>query len=471
MTKWYHKLLEMFFVNCVINIFRFMLPYWGGKCRPLKNFVIIPQHATTKPFKYRDYSQFFCTSSEFNDWAALLYNPLETVLDYLFHSSDVSSLPVGGLFVGLVYYYVFLLFSAGLYAPVGVFIPSFIIGGFVGRLVGKLASVGYPGSHGLDSSILQASYAVIGSSAFGSGFLRVPMTMSLGLLDATQDIRAAFCSLTASVIARIVGEVFGEGFFDSQVSLAKMPFLDVTTSDPHLLHSVRARDVMQRQMATLHVKPKVEDVVLLLQTVQHNAFPVVESTQIATTPYIAEYIRSSKSSDRPSSSGQRGDISISECRDWRQVEQVNQPVQGVIGTISRHILLRLLKLRHYSVVDNGGATISPLPWLSISQLDTTWPNVVDKEAEREILQHYSGGIPTDVVNATLDLAPYLNPNPFIVSEWSTAADLKAGFRQMGVRHILVARSGTGWIDGICTRKDIMPSVLKQVAELKRRNTL
>lgn len=181
---------------------------------------------------------------------------------------------------------------------------------------------------------------------------------------------------------------------------------------------------MQRQMATLHVKPKVEDVVLLLQTVQHNAFPVVESTQIATTPYIAEYIRSSKSSDRPSSSGQRGDISISECRDWRQVEQVNQPVQGVIGTISRHILLRLLKLRHYSVVDNGGATISPLPWLSISQLDTTWPNVVDKEAEREILQHYSGGIPTDVVNATLDLAPYLNPNPFIVSEWSTAADVR-----------------------------------------------
>ncbi|GJD06896.1 H(+)/Cl(-) exchange transporter 7 [Galdieria sulphuraria] len=473
--KWYHKLLEMLLVNMIINILRFLLPYWGGQCQSSNHFVIIPEQTGVKSFKYRDYSRFFCTSSEFNDWAALIYNPLETVLDYLFHSSDVTLLPIGGLFVGLIYYYVFLLFSAGLYAPVGVFIPSFTIGGFIGRLVGKLASLGYPGSPGLDSSVLQASFAVIGSAAFGSGFLRVPMTISLGLLDATQDIRAAFCSLTASVIARNIGEIFSEGFFDSQVNLSGMPFLDATITDPHLFHSVRARDVMQRQMATIHLKPRVGDVVLLLQTVEHGAFPVVAPTEVATTPYIAEYARSSKSSDRPSRTMPQNDEDISphsESNDWRQVEQVNQPARGVVGTISRHILLQLLRLRHYSILNDSATTphtSSVLPWLSISQLDEAWPNITDKEAERVVLEHYLGGMPTSVVNATLDLEPYMNPNPFIVSEWSTAADLRAGFRQMGARHILVARSGTGVIDGICTRKDIMPSVLRQIAEQKRRS--
>ncbi|GJQ14000.1 hypothetical protein GpartN1_g5791.t1 [Galdieria partita] len=470
-TKWYHKLLEMFSVNIVINILRFLLPYWGGNCQSLSHFVIIPEHTGVKSFKYRDYSRFFCASSEFNDWAALFYNPLETVLDYLFHSSDITLLPIGGLFVGLVYYYVFLLFSAGLFAPVGVFIPSFTIGGFLGRLVGKLASYGYPGSPGLDSSVLQASFAVIGSAAFGSGFLRVPMTISLGLLDATQDIRAAFCSLTASVIARNIGEIFSEGFFDSQLNLSGMPFLDATMSDPHLFHSVRARDVMQRQMATIYLKPRVGDVVLLLQTVEHGAFPVVASAEVATTPYIADCARRSKSLDRPCGvMSQNEDVSTLGSDDWRQVEQVNQPARGVIGTISRHILLQLLKLRHYVLPEDSPMTMhnSGLPWLSVSQLDETWPNITDREAERVILEHYIGGMPTTVVNATLDLEPYMNPNPFIVSEWSTAADLRAGFRQMGARHILVARSGTGVIDGICTRKDIQPSVLRQVAEQKRR---
>jgi len=197
--KSYHKILEMLIVNMVINIFRFLLPYWGGECHSLSQFVIIPENKLQQSSKYRDYSRLFCSRGQFNDWAALVYNPIETVLDYLFHSSDTDLLPVGGLFVGIVYYYVFLLFSAGLYAPVGVFIPSFTIGGFLGRLVGKLASYAYPNGSGLDSSIVQASFAVIGSAAFGSGFLRVPMTISLGLLDATQVGNRMFDTNTKSV--------------------------------------------------------------------------------------------------------------------------------------------------------------------------------------------------------------------------------------------------------------------------------
>eukprot|EP00871_Galdieria_phlegrea_P004180 jgi/Galph1/4763/GphlegSOOS_G3465.1 len=470
-TTWYKKIGEVMVVCAVINIFRFLIPYWGGTCYTLNDYSVIADIPGAKSLKYRDYSRFFCAPREFNDWAALLFNPIEVVLDV--SMSRLTLLPIGGLFTGVVYYFVFLMFTAGLYAPVGVFIPSFTIGGFVGRLVGKLATVAYPDTAG--SEMLQGSFGVIGSAAFGSGFLRVPMTISLGLLDATQDIRAAFCSLTASVIARNVGELLSEGFFDSQVNLAGMPFLDATISEPHLFHRIRTRDVMQRQMATIHLRPKVEDVVWLLETVQHGAFPVVKDAENATTPFIAEFARTSKSMEGSSSRGNsrsKSRSSIASGGDWRQVEQVNQPAQGVIGMISRHVLLQLLKLRHYSIVDsNNGNTSSALPWLLPSQLDETWPNITEGDAERDILEHFLGGIPESLSHAVLDLEPYMNPNPFIVSEWATAADLRAGFRQMGVRHILVASSGTGNIDGICTRKDIMPSVLREVAEKKRkRNT-
>lgn len=205
------------------------------------------------------------------------------------------------------------------------------------------------------------------------------------------------------------------------------------------------RDVMQRQMATIHVRPKVGDVVLLLQTVEHGAFPVVASSEIATTPYIAEYARSSKSSDGPSVQNEQGSISNNnnnnnhtihpENNDWRQQIR-RQPARGVIGIISRHILLQLLKTRHYSLSEDSPSTMTATPhsqlqWLPLSQLDEAWPNITDKDAEREILEHYLGGVPSSVLHSTLDLEPYMNPNPFIVSEWSTAADVSILFFTQG----------------------------------------
>lgn len=79
--KSYQKILEMSIVNMVINIFRFLLPYWGGECHSLSQFVIIPENKLQQSSKYRDYSRLFCSRGQFNDWAALVYNPIETVLD------------------------------------------------------------------------------------------------------------------------------------------------------------------------------------------------------------------------------------------------------------------------------------------------------------------------------------------------------------------------------------------------------
>eukprot|EP00897_Mesotaenium_endlicherianum_P000758 jgi/Mesen1/10683/ME000009S10476 len=60
----------------------------------------------------------------------------------------------------------------------------------------------------------------------------------------------------------------------------------------------------------------------------------------------------------------------------------------------------------------------------------------------------------------LDLKPFLNPSPYVVSEDTSLRKVYMLFRQLGLRHLCVVPRSSH-VTGILTRKDFMPEVLEE----------
>uniref|UniRef100_A0A8C0IVI7 Chloride voltage-gated channel 7 n=1 Tax=Chelonoidis abingdonii TaxID=106734 RepID=A0A8C0IVI7_CHEAB len=262
------QVIEAMLVAAVTAAVGFVMIYCSSDCQPLQG------DSVAYPL------QLFCADGEYNSMATAFFNTPEKSVVSLFHNPPGSYNPMTlGMFT-LMYFFL-ACWTYGLTVSAGVFIPSLLIGAAWGRLFG--ISLAY-----LTSGAIWADpgkYALMGAAAQLGGIVRMTLSLTVIMMEATGNVTYGFPIMLALMTAKIVGDYFVEGLYDMHIQLQSVPFLHWEA--PVTSHSLTAREVMSAPVTCLRRTEKVGTVVDILSDTSsnHNGFPVVESspdpTQVA----------------------------------------------------------------------------------------------------------------------------------------------------------------------------------------------
>ncbi|CAG0915205.1 unnamed protein product [Notodromas monacha] len=324
------------------------------------------------------YAQMFCPNGSYNAIAAMFFQSAEENVNHWQHGHMGSQFQVGSSFL-----------------------PSSLV-----QSGGDLLELG----HG--KMFFPGKYSLIGAAAHLGGVVRMTLSLTLILVEATSNVKFGLPIMLTLMVAKIVGDHFNKGIYDLHIELEGVPVLN--WSPPALLHCVKSRHVMSKPVVTLPPVVKLSNLVETLATCSHHGFPVVE----------------------PGTKGLFGKF---------------------LGLISWSQLLVLMQKKAFREVMEEGAH------LPLSVFKDAYPchGTVDVGyAFKDFWRHFSHVFisfqkrmfSSKELSYTLDLQPYLNPAPNTVSPEESFPRAYQLFRGLGLRHLVVIDSSQ--VVGMITRKDL-----------------
>ena len=91
----------------------------------------------------------------------------------------------------------------------------------LGRLVGIGIAILFP-----NASIDPGKYALIGAASTLGGILRMTLSLTVIITEATGDISLGLPIMFSIMAAKLIGDLFNEGIFDMHIQLGGIPLLD-----------------------------------------------------------------------------------------------------------------------------------------------------------------------------------------------------------------------------------------------------
>ncbi|XP_005294471.4 H(+)/Cl(-) exchange transporter 7 [Chrysemys picta bellii] len=376
------QVIEAMLVAAVTAAVGFVMIYCSSDCQPLQG------DSVAYPL------QLFCADGEYNSMATAFFNTPEKSVVSLFHNPPGSYNPMTlGMFT-LMYFFL-ACWTYGLTVSAGVFIPSLLIGAAWGRLFG--ISLAY-----LTSGAIWADpgkYALMGAAAQLGGIVRMTLSLTVIMMEATGNVTYGFPIMLALMTAKIVGDYFVEGLYDMHIQLQSVPFLHWEA--PVTSHSLTAREVMSAPVTCLRRIEKVGTVVDILSDTSsnHNGFPVVESSPDPTQ------------------------------------------VAGLRGLILRSQLIVLLK--HKVFVERANLTLVQRR-LKLKDFRDAYPRFPPIQSIH---------VSQDERECMMDLTEFMNPSPYTVPQEASLPRVFKLFRALGLRHLVVVDNHNEVV-GLVTRKDL-----------------
>ena len=238
------------------------------------------------------------------------------------------------------------------------------------------------GERGRESPELVGVYAVVGSAAVLGGATRMTLTLTTILVEATQDVALLPPIMLALAISRAVGDALSPSFDDVMMKLLSLPYLEA--EPPKMLEVLTAQDVMSsEQLTTLQETCTVGEVLRVLEHTTHNGFPILG--------------------------------------------QSFETRQFVVGSILRRQLLVLLEEKVWLAQAEGRplsdavreAFVASFMTRDVRDLDTLVRDIAEEAA---------------TLTYKIDLRPFMDPSPMLVSENMPLTRVYNVFNLIGVRH-------------------------------------
>uniref|UniRef100_A0A672S4U6 Chloride channel protein n=1 Tax=Sinocyclocheilus grahami TaxID=75366 RepID=A0A672S4U6_SINGR len=249
------QVMEAMLVAAVTATVSFAMIYFSNDCQPLG------QDNT------EEYSlQLFCADGEYNSMATAFFNTPERSVRSLFHNPPGSYNPLT-LGVFTLAYFVLAVWTYGLTVSAGVFIPSLLIGAAWGRLFGILLST-ITSSQSIWAD--PGKYALIGAAAQLGGIVRMTLSLTVILVEATGSVTYGFPIMLVLITAKIVGDYFIEGLYDVHIKLQSVPFLHWEA--PPTSHWLTAREVMSSPVTCFNRVEKVGRIVDVLSNTSCHSY-------------------------------------------------------------------------------------------------------------------------------------------------------------------------------------------------------
>jgi len=277
------RCLEPCVVSFLLATVTFFIPF-GFSCQN------IPPNISMKDFgwitngtKNHHFSGIMCAGNE-SDVSHKVYNPMASLgfakwvetLQMLLARGPFEVFPPDVLVTWFVVYYLFAMYSHGMYLSSGVLIPIMILGAMVGSLFASLLRGLFGSGDVLDHGIL----AMIGMAGFFSGVTRLTFSLCVMVLEMSNDVQHLSCIITCVFVAKVVADLLTECSLELAVLKIKcVPFLDWESS-VSVLDSYVARHVMRGPVTTFAPRERISVLASILLSQPHNCFPIVEGNRL-----------------------------------------------------------------------------------------------------------------------------------------------------------------------------------------------
>eukprot|EP01119_Soliformovum_irregulare_P023075 TRINITY_DN7_c2_g1_i2.p1 TRINITY_DN7_c2_g1~~TRINITY_DN7_c2_g1_i2.p1 ORF type:complete len:691 (-),score=162.65 TRINITY_DN7_c2_g1_i2:323-2395(-) len=257
--KRWARALEATFVGLLTATLTFSVPYVLPHCRT---------PATPLPPDQMLRYQFYCAEGQLNGHAELFFSPWEDSIKALFHGTEDYSFRSLGVFFGIYSFLAMITYGIGV--PSGLFVPSLLAGSAMGRLLGQLFNLIFP-----NLNLNPGGFALIGAAAFLGGVVRMTISLTVILIESTNDISYGMPIMLTLMISKWVGDYFTEGIYDYHIELNKIPLLGWDA--PFNMRSVKTSEFMSHPPVTFQEVERVENIINVLKSTTHNGFPVTKS--------------------------------------------------------------------------------------------------------------------------------------------------------------------------------------------------
>ncbi|KAK2521567.1 chloride channel protein ClC-Kb [Columba guinea] len=172
-----------------------------------------------------------------------------------------------------------LILATTLPLPAGYFMPIFVYGAAIGRLVGETVALLFP--HGLHSEgvlrpIIPAGYALAGAAAF-SGSVTHTISTALLVCEATSHLGHLLPVVLAVLVANAITQKNQPSFYDGTIIVKKLPYLPPIRSRHMASYRVVVEEFMERRVVALVKGGGFQEVLVALDASTDAEYPVVES--------------------------------------------------------------------------------------------------------------------------------------------------------------------------------------------------
>eukprot|EP00047_Mylnosiga_fluctuans_P022998 m.130414 g.130414 ORF g.130414 m.130414 type:complete len:534 (-) comp9448_c0_seq4:275-1876(-) len=260
------------------------------------------------------------------------------------------------------------------------------------------------------------TYALIGAAAMLGGTVRMTISLSVILIEATNQVEYTMPLVLTLLLAKWVGDYFNESIYLIHIKINKVPLLEFAALDD--MKRFLCSDIMSTPVKCLPPVVNVGDIVRLLESCTHNGFPIVES----------------------------------------ESETFCAPLyQGRFqGLILRSQIITMLQLHCWGtlVPDSTGRMTTTQKILLHEHFVRRYPqrrniNDIHTPAEKDSLY--------------MDLTPYMHMHPYTLDPDMPLCRAFELYRTMGLRHIPILKDGTQ-IAGMLTRKELTFHRIRKLVE-------
>ncbi|GLI61973.1 hypothetical protein VaNZ11_004539 [Volvox africanus] len=237
------------------------------------------------------YPQLWCPEGQYSEFGMLFFMPQMTSITMLFQyqlpngASFIYS--VGALASLFMLGWLFMTLTFGIGAVTGLFVPSLLVGGAGGRLMGRLvrAVVLYLGYHKDDGTgainICLSAYAIVGAGSVLGGVSRMLLCNTVLVMETAAASTLIMPLIVTTFIAKAVADLLTPvGIFDLAIQRAGYPYLEAELTDLtdiKLQYALTAGDVMSSQLATLPALLPIGELVEMLRRYPNfSTFPLTE---------------------------------------------------------------------------------------------------------------------------------------------------------------------------------------------------
>ncbi|XP_053137418.1 chloride channel protein ClC-Kb-like isoform X2 [Hemicordylus capensis] len=187
----------------------------------------------------------------------------------------------GSLVVFLVMKFWMLILATTMPMPAGYFMPVFVYGAAIGRLVGEgaafLSRRGLT-SEGGTSPITPGGYALAGAAAF-SGSVTHTLSTALLVFEMTGQIAHILPVTLAVLIANAIAQKFQPSFYDGTIIVKKLPYLPRIRSRHIGSYKVTTQEFMNREFTALPKDATFPEILRVVTSTDDAEFPVVDSAE------------------------------------------------------------------------------------------------------------------------------------------------------------------------------------------------
>ncbi|NXV79541.1 CLCKB protein, partial [Atlantisia rogersi] len=172
-----------------------------------------------------------------------------------------------------------LILATTLPLPAGYFMPIFIYGAAIGRLLGETVALLFPqGLHpeGALRPIVPGGYALAGAAAF-SGSVTHAISTALLVCEATGHLGHVLPVVLAVLVANAITQKHQPSFYDGTIIVKKLPYLPPIRSRHMASYQVVVEEFMDHQVVSLPKDGGFEEVLVALDASADTEYPVVES--------------------------------------------------------------------------------------------------------------------------------------------------------------------------------------------------